>query len=191
MRVFLLAALGALIVAGVPVPGAHATGCVSNGDNKTVGDCCDPGQSGPLAIGAENTTYYLDSRKDLGAGAVWLYEETNGIDGLQRGGYDTVGIHDQTVDVANGGSMDLPAPVPGVSLPPIVQEHAYQAVNPVTSGPDASYQYTLDPSFFNTQNGRFTQGYDLEVAHVTVWETGRWDGCFDQLASLPRDTNVL
>lgn len=137
MRIFPLAILALLAATALPLQHTGASYCVSDGEARAAPQCCDSRMY--MQLGDDTTGYvYVDLRQGRESGVLWLYAESNGVGGMQRGGYSQAGVNQQVYVTPMG------IPVVG---------------------------------------GR-TPGFEEEVH-------SRWDGCFDKLPGLMRDTNLI
>lgn len=121
MRTFPIAIItGIVALAMMPLHAGHAGYCVTNSGQTTLTDhCCDAAP--PITITApDSTVYYLDLRADARAGPVWVYEETNGVDALQRGG--TILSNDVWTPGYDSGPIDTAPVTAGPATVPAMHE---------------------------------------------------------------------
>lgn len=155
----LISTFVALSVAPLQITSAGT--CVSDVDHMELSSkCCSTNGTTPI-VAPDGSTYYIDQRSDPKAGPVWIYEETNSVASLQRGGIARfTGEHDVWV---NGKAT------PAVNITPItIKGPAGPIVIPV----DIHQDPIVTPS--------------QHVADVNVY-----DGCYDVYPNIQADTNIV
>lgn len=98
-------------IAAPTLPHAGATWCVADGGAPPIPDCCKSTVRQTITVD-ERTVFYIDVREKPEAGLVWIYEEANGLGGLQRGGTtqwgDLLDRTDPCYDLLPGYPHDTP-----------------------------------------------------------------------------------
>lgn len=107
-------AIGAFLLASALIPLVPTGSAACVGPEPLPPRCCD--SSARVPISTADATFYIDVRTSLDSGAAWIYEETNQVDELQRGGDAVIGV-ERDVTLYNGPYQTQPLTVGPVLVP--------------------------------------------------------------------------